>query len=362
MPVISRISATPYNIPLKGALTWGSGHELRRLEHALIRVELSDGAVGFAEATPRPSIYGETQASILHIIEAHLAPMLLGETIDSFAAVSALAARATIIKNNNTARGALDMALHQALACSRGESLATYLGATRRRIRLSAIVSTGAPEAVAADVAALYRAGIRVFKVKIGRDIPGEIMIIAELIRSHSDAQFYVDANETLASDGAAAILTHLREMGVLHCEEALPVHLLRERRQLRRDCAMPIIADDSVFTALDLAREIDFDTFDILNIKTARTGFSESATMLDMCSAAGKDAMVGSQASSLLGCLHAAVFAGRQAVTCASECSFFLKTEADLSLAPSIAAGWLTLEAAERSLARVQDGLTQLK
>lgn len=358
MPVITRISAAPYNVPLKGALTWGSGHELRRLEHALIRVELSDGAVGFAEATPRPSIYGETQASVLHIIEAHLAPMLVGNTIDGFAAASALAARAAIIKNNNTAKGALDMALHQALAHSRGESLATYLGATRRRIRPSAIVSTGAPETVAADVAALYQDGVRVLKVKIGRDIPDETRTIADLFQSYADAQFYVDANETLESDGAAAILTRLREMAVLHCEEALPVRQLRQRRQLRRDCAMPIIADDSAFTALDLAREIAFDTFDILNIKTARTGFSESTRMLDMCSAASKDAMVGSQASSLLGCLQAAIFAGHQAVTCASECSFFLKTDADLSLAPPIEDGWLTLEAAERSLERVQRAL----
>ena len=128
MPVISRIDAAPYNIPLKGALTWGSGHELRQLAHVLIRVELSDGAVGFAEAIPRPSIYGETQASILHIIDEQLAPMLLGETIDSFADVAALAARAAIIKNNNTARGALDMALHQALASSRGERLASLSG------------------------------------------------------------------------------------------------------------------------------------------------------------------------------------------------------------------------------------------
>lgn len=355
MPVISRISATPYNIPLKGALTWGSGHELRQLQHVLVRAELSDGAVGYAEATPRPSIYGETQASILHIIDEHLAPMLLGENINSFASVSALAARATIIKNNNTARGALDMALHQALAHSRGQSLASYLGATRDRIRLSAIVSTGAPEAVAADVAALYQDGIRVFKVKIGRDIPGEIQTIAGLIQSYSDAQLYVDANETLDSDSAAAILDRLHRMGVIHCEEALPTHLLRERRQLRRECAMPIIADDSAFTADDLTREIACDTFDILNIKTARTGFSESALMLETSKAAGKEVMVGSQAGSLLGCLQAAIFAGHQAVTCASECSFYLKTGADLSAAPPIEDGWLMLDAAQNSLERLQ-------
>ena len=304
MPKIARIDAAPYNVPLKSSLTWGSGHELRHLAHVLIRVELSDGAVGIAEAPPRPSIYGETQASILHIIDEHLAPPLLGADVDSFASVAALSARLALIKNNNTAKGALDMALHQALSMSRGESLASYLGATRERILLSAIVSTGTPDAVFADVSAAYEAGLRVFKVKIGQDIDAEFETLARLIEAFPAARFYVDANETLTGENAAAVLNQLHELGLMYCEEALPVHLLRERRQLRRDCRLPIIADDSAFTIEDLEREIAFDTFDILNIKTARTGFSESLRMLDICVDAGKDLMVGSQASSLLGCL----------------------------------------------------------
>ena len=236
------------------------------------------------------------------------------------------------------------MALHQALSMSRGQSLTSYLGAARERILLSAIVSTGSPAAVMADVGAAYDAGLRVFKVKIGRDIAAEIETCRRLMAEYPAAKFYVDANETLDRGGAAALLNQLHALGLLYCEEALPVHLLRERRQLRRDCRLPIIADDSAFTIEDLEREIAFETFDILNIKTARTGFSGSLRMLDRCDDAGLDAMVGSQASSLLGCLQAAAFAGRAAVTCASECSFYLKTEADLSLAPPIVDGCYAL------------------
>ena len=358
MPKIVRIDAAPYNIPLKSPLTWGGGHELRQLQHVLIRVELADGALGMAEATPRPSIYGETQASILHIVAEQLAPPLLGAEIDSFASVAALSARLALIKHNNTAKGALDIALHQALSMSLGRRLTSYLGAARERILLSAIVSTGSPDAVMADVGAAYDAGLRVFKVKIGRDIPAEIETCRRLFREYPAAQFYADANETLDSGSAAALLNRLHELGMLYCEEALPVHLLRERSQLRRDCRMPIIADDSAFTIADLEREIAFETFDILNIKTARTGFSGSLRMLDRCVEAGLDVMVGSQASSLLGCLQAAVFAGRAAVTCANECSFYLKTEADLSLAPPIIDGCLRSSDVERSLAGMQEAL----
>lgn len=345
------LSALPFAIPLKETLKWGRSDELRALEHVMIRVELSDGSVGIAEATPRPSIYGETQASIVAIVENYLAPMLEGADLGSFQCVVNLSKRMDRIKNNNTAKGATDMALHQALCRATGTTLAGHLGATRERIRLSYIVSTGEPDAVLADVEGAYGCGLRVFKVKIGKDIARETETIRELVQRFPGAQFYVDANQALDEGSAAQILNALYDLGVVYCEEALPVERMRARRALRDGCRMPIIADDSAFTLPDLRRELDYDTFDILNIKTARSGFSASRAMLGACAGAGKELMVGSQASSLLGCLHATTFAAQRAVSCASECSFFLKTGADLSLAPAIKDGWLSLAEAQSAL-----------
>lgn len=356
MTVIERVSCQPLHVPLKRALTWGRGHELPLLEHVLVRVELSDGATGIAEATPRPSIYGETSASVRHIIGEALAPRLQGRAISDFESVALLSAELAHIKANNTARGALDVALHQALAQSRGQPLREYLGVTRETVRLSSIVSTGDSDTVGADVAAAYAQGLRVFKVKIGRDIPAESDNLRDLMTVFPAARFYVDANELLPPETAARTLDALHEFGVLYCEEPLPVHLLRARSRLRRETAMPLIADDSAFTPRDLERELDFDTFDILNIKTARTGYSQSRQMLLRAAAQGKSAMVGSQASSLLGCLQAALFAGRAEVDCPSECSFYLKTEADLELAPEIVAGCWSLAAVERALGALSE------
>lgn len=360
MPTITRIHVTPYTVALKAPLTWGSGHELARLDHVLVRADLSDGAVGIAEAPPRPSIYGETRASIQAIIAEYLAPLLLGEPVDDFLSIAALSRRLARIKNNHTAKGALDMALHHALAQSRSQSLLAYLGCSRTRVQLSAIVSTGPPSAVMADVEALHHIGLRVFKVKIGKDIASEILCIQELVASYPAARFYVDANETLPIAEAPRILDRLFAMGVMYCEEALPTLRLRDRRQLRGECQMPIIADDSAFSPLELERELEHDTFDILNIKPARTGFSQSLGMLAKAAGAGKRVMVGSQASSLLGCLHAAVLAGRQAVDCPSECSFYVKTETDLSLAPPIVDGCWELAELERALRQMQADLAR--
>ena len=99
-------------------------------------------------------------------------------------------------------------------------ALRDYLGVTRDKILLSYIVSTGAPDAVLADVESAYQAGVRVFKVKIGRDIAEESNTYqAYLIDSYPAARFYADANQTLDRGNAAAILDDLFELGVMHCE-----------------------------------------------------------------------------------------------------------------------------------------------
>jgi L-Ala-D/L-Glu epimerase len=344
MPIIKRITATPYDIPLKGTLKWGQGHELPRLQHVLIKVELSDGSIGIAESTPRPTIYGETQASVVHIIDHHLASMMIGQSVSDFDTVAELSNSIELIKSNNTAKGALDMALHHAVAQSEGKTIKSYLDVFHEKIRVSYIVSTGTTEEVIADVGESYRAGVRVYKVKIGKDLPQETETIKQLIAQFPSAEFYVDANQCLTHESGAGVLNKLFALGVIHCEEALPVYQMKERYILRQNTTMPIIADDSAFTLNDLQREITFDTFDILNIKTPRTGFSTSRDMLRLTKVNQKGVMVGSQASSLLGCLYGAMFAGLQGIDYASECSFFLKTDADLTNAPKIVDGWLNL------------------
>jgi L-alanine-DL-glutamate epimerase-like enolase superfamily enzyme len=141
----------------------------------------------------------------------------------------------------------------------------------------------------------------------------------------------YADANETWEPADAPRRLAALAELGLLYCEEPLPVELALERAALRAGRHLPVIADDSAFTARDLHRELELDTFDILNIKTPRTGYTESLQMLSRARQAGKGVMVGSQAGSALGTARAAVFAALPGIEHPSELSFFLKLKEDI-------------------------------
>lgn len=352
MLTIKDISTAVYRLPLHGKLQWGKHSVLDEVRHVLVRVRLSDGAEGVAEAPPRPTIYGETVTSITSIIEQELKPRLIGQPATDLSAMYQ-------IKNNHTAKGAIDTAVHDALAQSKGITLleqlqvASALRTTHDARRVSYILGIGDDNTVLAEAQRVFEQGVRVLKVKVGRDWEADLRRIRALQTMFGGQMaIYADANECLGIDTAVAQLTQLAEMGVLYCEEPLPIELIQERAALRAGNHLPLIADDSTFTERDLRRELALDTFDILNIKTARTGYTESLQMLALARQAGKSVMVGSQASSAIGTARAGTFAALPGVDCPSELSFFLKLKEDIvGVRPSIENGLMDV----RQLAKVR-------
>lgn len=344
---LAAIETVPFHLPMHGALQWGKSSSFASVAHIAVRVILSDGSEGWAEAPPRPTIYGETIHTIPAVIGDELAPRITGLPVWTdedvlpgalwvMPELQALQNRLHEVKNNHTAKGAIDMALHSALAQHRGVPLLDHLldGEARQgeRLRVSYILGIGDRESVVAEARRVVDQGVRVLKVKVGRTWEEDIARIRDLQSELGPGvDLYADANECLDAPAAAAQLEELDALGLHYCEEPLPVEQIGERAQLRAGQHLPIIADDSAFTMRDLQREVAFDTFDILNIKTARTGFTESAAMLALARRHQKGVMIGSQASAGLGTLHAALFAALPGIDHPSELSFPLKLRADL-------------------------------
>ena len=70
---IVKIEAIPFAIPYRKPLRFASG-EVHVADHVLVRVHTDDGVVGLAEAPPRPYTYGETQESIVAVVEQAVRP------------------------------------------------------------------------------------------------------------------------------------------------------------------------------------------------------------------------------------------------------------------------------------------------
>ncbi len=341
MPAIKDLRLIPFSIPLRAPLRWGKASEMAALEHALLEVELSDGSLGRAEVAIRPTIYGETLGSVRAGLE-YLRPKLLGLEADDQDAIRAVL---EAFPFNYGLKGALDTALWEAWARSEGEELHQVLKPAKHRVRVAYILGMASEEETLEDARLAYGAGVRVFKVKVGRDLEEDRRKLLRLREAFPDAELYADANETLSPKEAEAYLRAWREMGLLYVEEPLPIEEVLARQALKAKGLLPLIADDSVMTPRDLKRELLLDTFDILNLKPARTGVTWTLEMLALVREKGKRAMVGSQAQTSFGAYQSALLAFQQGVTEPSELAFHLKAEGGFLDFPAFREGWLYWE-----------------
>ena len=237
MAQIKSVQTKAFRLPLKGNLSWGKGSRLDVLEHVLIRVETDAGHVGVAEAPARPTIYGETPQSIEAIVK-HLAPKLIGLAIKE---VEDIDAAINSVKNNHTARGALDIAVCEARAKTQDKSLLeAYRGDSKPQV--SFILGIADLATMVSEARAVFEAGVHVFKTKIGRDWEQDLAVIRALQHEFSGEPItiYADANEGMNPKTAAQDMKILAELGVAYVEEPLPVHKIQARSQLKRDSALP--------------------------------------------------------------------------------------------------------------------------
>jgi L-alanine-DL-glutamate epimerase-like enolase superfamily enzyme len=334
MTKIDHIQTTTFRLPMAGTLRWGKAGRMSEVVHVLVRLVTDTGHLGLAEAVPRPFIYGETPESVHAIVQRHLAPGLIGLDITDTEEINRVMES---IAYNHTAKGAIDMCLHEARARSQGKSLLAYLNPPRRKVEVSYILGLSRQKTMLAEARAAYDRGVRVFKIKVGEDLNQEIVAIKALQAEFEGdkVRLYADANQGLLPGQVHSQLGLLAALGILYVEEPLPAETIPTRAKLKTANILPLIADDSAMNAQDLTRELYFDTFDILNIKPARTGYTTSKRMLASALKAGKGIMVGSQASSTLGTIRAAFFAGLRGIDYPSELSFFLRLEDDIVTNP---------------------------
>lgn len=333
---ITTIQAIPYAIPFTRPLHFASG-SIDVADNVLVRVETADGIVGHAEAPPRPYTYGETQASIVAVIDSLLAPALAGLTVADREEARQRMQRTV---GNPTAKAAIDMAMWDAWARTLGVSVHQALGGHRDRVRVSHMLGFQEPEVVADQALAIReRHGINAFKIKVGRrPLRDDVEVCRAVRRAVGDeAEIYIDGNRGWSAAESAKAIRLLAEVGLSRVEELCPADEVLGRRWLVQQCDVPFVADESAPTPADATREILAGAATALSIKTARTGFSDSLRVAHLAEGLGVETVVGNQIDGQLGSACSLVFAASQASTSdkAAELSNYLDMSDDLLTEP---------------------------
>jgi L-alanine-DL-glutamate epimerase-like enolase superfamily enzyme len=304
---IEKIEAIPFSIPYSKPMKYGLRGYLESADHVLIRVTTEDGITGLGEAMPRPIIYGESQTSIVWAVESWIAPRLKGLPLFG---VEKIWDEMEPLRGNNTAKGAVDIAIHDALGKSLGIPIYKLLGGWTDKIPVAWIVGQLGTEEMIEECLQARREGIKSYKVKVGIDSKKDIEVI-RLLREKlgDDAVIYVDANQAFSYHQASKVLPVMESYGIALVEEPIPIWDREGRVKLSRQITIPLMGDESVISPLDAKNQIDIGAITVISIKTPRTGYYQSRKIIHLAELAGFSCIIGTQVETDVGVLASAHF-----------------------------------------------------
>jgi L-alanine-DL-glutamate epimerase-like enolase superfamily enzyme len=341
---IQKIEATKYSLPLAKSLRSGKKRHIKKADHVLIRVTTDDGITGLGEAMAFGHLFGESQASIAWAVEQWIAPKLKGLPLF---AIEKVWDEIDTIRGNNTAKGAVDIAVHDALAKSLGIPLYQLLGGWTDRIALTWIIGQMETEQMVEEGLEAKKAGFKSFKVKVGIDSRKDVEVIRSLREAlGDDILIYVDANQAYSYQDACRVIPMMEEFGIAMVEDPIPNWDTEGRTELSRRISVPFIGDGCVTSPLEVKKEIDLGAISLMNVKPPRTGYYLSRKIVHLAEQAGFPLIIGTLLETDIGVLASAHFgAAFKIFSYPAELTYFLKMEDHLLKDPvKIEDGFLIL------------------
>ncbi len=250
---ITNVEAIPITVPLAKPVVM-SHITVERSHNVLVKVTTDDGLVGWGEGVEATDLTGDTQQSIQAAIE-FLGPRIIGE--DPMRRSALWSALSKMMYANETAVGAIDIALHDIAGKALGVPVVELLGgAVRRSVPALTMVGSGVPEDDLVAAQEKYAAGFRWFKVKLGIGDPADELrtVISLCDELPDDAVICGDANQGWTEPQAVRFLQGLAGYDVAFIEQPIAQGDNTAMARVAAASPIPICADQSVHSLTDVA------------------------------------------------------------------------------------------------------------
>lgn len=262
-------------------------------ENLLVELGFDDGTSGTGEAAPFPAVNGETRAHAVAALDA-ARPALLGLELEPWRE-SAERAR-TRLSAAPSAVCAFETALLDAHTRLAGISLHAFFGGKEAELATDITLTTGSLDQAYEQAARARRDGFRVLKVKVGgAELAHDLGRMRRANQAFPDARYVLDANASLTSSAAVALLDGLgplRERVVLF-EQPTAADDLVGLAAVRR-AGVRVAADESVRSLSDLERLAQADAADVVNLKIMKSGLVGALDLAVAARSQGFSLMIG--------------------------------------------------------------------
>ncbi len=323
---IIRVEAIPVSIPrltvrdAHGSWDWEKGTYdpaapmTGKKHYVITKVYTDDGIIGLGEGDPvDPSFYGETQESILYVINKFFAPMLLGKNPLNVESIMAPLDRG--FPGSACAKCALDLALYDIAGKAFNVPVYTLLGGIyRERIAVALEIHIDTPENMArVALEHVEKRKVRVLKVKVGVNPEEDIQRVKVVRETVGDRPaIRADGNCGYTTSDAIKFARGVERYNLELIEQPVSRWDIEGLARIRSSTGIPVEVDESVWSISDALTVIRLKAADIINIKITRVGgLTNSRKIAAIADAAFLQCLVGTEGEFGIGTaakLHLAV------------------------------------------------------
>ena len=263
--IISGIGWHGYSLPFRRRYV-SAGSAASRRFGLLVFISTSEGITGMGEASP---VGVGSLAGVDAIVSALLkiAPRLLNH-ID--------AAERFIVEGLPPA---LSFGLETALRDIRGQSarvsLTALFGGRPSQLAVNAVIISESPEQAASEARAALKSGFSCVKLKVGSGtLEREEEMVAAVRRAVGpDMRIRLDANQAWSVEQAIESIRCLAKYDLEYVEQPVAANDVAGMAKVRRAVSIPLAADESLGSIVDLHHILDAGAADVFIIKAARLG-----------------------------------------------------------------------------------------
>lgn len=304
---IRSVTVEPLNIPLLEPFTIATG-SISKAENVLITIALEDGTIGYGESAPFPPSTGETQETALAAARGCVA-LIEGKDAAHWRVLSKLIRSVYFVQA--TACAGIEMALLDALTRSYGIPLYVFFGGASTSVGTDMSIPMVTPERgyeLAKDTVAR---GITTIKIKVGGDIREDVARVEAIREAAPGVGLMLDANQGYTANEALLCLEALNDHDIRPLLMEQPVHKddYEGLRYVTQHTTVPVAADESAYSAANVAHLIAMGAVNVVNIKLMKSGFVEALDIAAVCRATHTGLMIGAMIESRLAISAAAHF-----------------------------------------------------
>jgi L-alanine-DL-glutamate epimerase-like enolase superfamily enzyme len=304
---IQSVSVEPLNIPLLEPFTIATG-SVAGARNILITVKLADGSTGYGECAPFPPSTGESQETALAAAQS-CAELITGKDAAGWRTLSRLAR--SVFYSQGTVLAGIEMALLDALTRSYGIPLSVFFGGAGTSVETDMSISMVSPEHGYELAKETVARGITSIKIKVGGDIREDVARVEAIREAAPGIGLTLDANQGYTASEALLCLEALNDRDIRPLLMEQPVHKddYEGLRYVTQHTSVPVAADESAYSAANVAHLIAMGAINVVNIKLMKAGIVEALDIAAVCRANHIGLMIGAMIESRLAIAAAAHF-----------------------------------------------------